>query len=275
MSDKTWMHAQDEEMACWLGVKHKLSSDQYLSIKCAYWEKMLGKIGLTGEHLQSGDILEIGNGPSGLFMLAPDNPQYVCVDPLNDFYQEKFPWVFNAQQVSSTKLEDFRHTTTFRDIFAINCIDHCDDIEAFVASLYELLADDGTVYLAVNTHNYRFIEFIWRNFQSVIEPHHPYQLSASGYARLFEPSFDIMDVLDIEDLIIWVNNETSSEKLGVAGSQPDARNWLSKIDDEIVGKVLVKTLAALGWPQHDFTQRGRSLFRHKLFLMKKRSPVVG
>jgi SAM-dependent methyltransferase len=274
MSDKTWLHAQDEEMACWLGVKHKLSSDKYMAVKRAYWEKLLAKVGLTSDHLRSGDVLEIGNGPSGLFMLAPDNAEYVCVDPLNDFYRAEFPWVFGMQQVSSTKLEDFTHSATFRDIFAINCIDHCDDIEAFVASLNRLLADDGTVYLAVNTHNYKFIEFIWRNFQSIIEPHHPYQLAAEGYARLFAPAFEIKDVLDIEDLIIWVNNETSEGKLGIARGQSGTRSWLSKIDDEIVGKVLVKTLAALGWPQHDFNRRGRSLFRHKLFVMQKRSQFV-
>jgi hypothetical protein len=276
-----WKHAQNEEMSCWLGVRHKLSNERYLDIKKKYWLKMLSRLGQNKSDLEVGYVLEIGNGPSGLFLLANDNDNYHCVDPLNNFYTREFPWVFGRQKIFSVKAEKFSHHFPYKRIYAIKCIDHCDNIDAFLISLNSSLDENGLLYLAVNTHNYKFIKLIWRKFQPLIEPHHPYQYSMSGYASIVSKYFFIHKIIDIEDLIVEVNNESSDKYIGTV--QPEnclekrAFFWHTlkkkKIDKEIVGKILVKFLSTIGYPPHDFKNKGKSLFRHKVFVLKKKGLV--
>jgi len=274
MSSKTdaWDHAQQEEMECWLGITRKLEKVEYISLKQQYWKNLLKSIGLSENELQEEKILEVGNGPSGIFILAPTNRKYVCVDPLNSFYKKNFPWMFNDQEVISLKTEDLKLENKFNQIFAINCIDHCDDIDEFLITLRNLLNKEGVCYLAVNTHNYKLISKVWKKWQHIIEPHHPYQFREEEYREIFSKYFNIASIIDIEDLIIEINIQTSNKNLGILESDVKKKKYFEKLvkqfDEELIGKLLVKILTIVGFPPHDFNRMGRSLFRHKLFVLK-------
>lgn len=170
----TWQHAQEEELECWIGMKKKLETDAYLEIKSQYWVDFLAKVGVAVEDLRNKSVLEIGNGPSGLFLLAKENSQFVLCDPLNAQYKENFPWLFGDNLLITTKAEDLDLGHQFLSVFAINSIDHCDDIDDFLAAVSRHLSPQGTFYLSVNTHCYKLVQQIWRQYQSYIEPHHPY-----------------------------------------------------------------------------------------------------
>ena len=87
------------------------------------------------------------------------------------------------------------------------------------------------------------------------------------YVRLLSQYFVVAQCLDIEDLIIDVNNRTEANIIGV--EEVKRRRIADIFDDELLGKILIKALELIGFPRHDFNAVGRSLFRHKLFVLKK------
>lgn len=266
-----WQYAQEEELKCWIGMKKKLETHAYLKIKSQYWLDFLEKLGITAEDLRNQSVLEIGNGPSGLFLLAKENKQFFLCDPLNAKYKENFPWLFGCNVMISSRAECLNLGQKFQSIFAINSIDHCDNINEFLVAVSKHLDPNGKFYLGVNTHNYKLIQLIWERFQAYIEPHHPYQMTTGQYGELFSRYFDVKEIIDMEDLVIAVNQKTDLKSLGLS-ERRRTTNFREKIfDREIFGKILVRALKRLGYPQHDFHRQGKSLFRNKLFVL---SPKV-
>src|SRR4029077_4024731 len=89
------------------------------------------------------------------------------------------------------------------------CIDHCSDIRLFLERLAAVNAARGTVVLAVNTHIREWTEIVSQKAQRFMEPHHPYPFTADGYSRLLKPLFEIQQVIDIEEDVLWINRETA------------------------------------------------------------------
>lgn len=276
---KIWQQAQSEELNCWVQISHKLDSALYIERKKAYWRRILHKAGLTPEEVAAQSVIEVGAGPSGIFLLFPDKADFVTLDPLNDKYKQLAPHLYHQQTVVTSPLEAFAPGRTFEIVFAINCIDHSDDIDLFVEKLAVLCGVGGTAVLAVNCHQNKWSEWIWQRFQSILEPHHPYHFTAENYVKLLSPRFNIVGIEDIEADVIWVNNETSDEKIplpqGVPGVAPQASHfrklWQAAVSGRALAVLFMRFLAVLGWPAHDFEGNGRSLYRHKLFLLKPKS----
>ena len=271
-----WQQAQSEELNCWVQISHKLDSDLYIERKKAYWQRILHKAGLTAELLTDQSVIEVGAGPSGIFLLFPHKLDFVTLDPLNDEYRRLAPHLFHQQTAIASSLETFAPKQTFDYVFAINCIDHSDDIELFVEKLAALCGVGGTAVLAVNCHQNRWSEWIWQRFQAILEPHHPYHFTEANYARLLTPHFNIIRVADIEEDVIWINNETSDQKIPPSADaltrRPQlsrgGRLWQALVTRRFLAVLFMRFLALLGWPAHDFTGNGRSLYRHKLFILK-------
>lgn len=265
-----WVHAQEEELACWTTIGPKLRSEAYCQKKREYWRRILAKIGLN-EELAASKVLEVGCGPSGLFIVLPDDADITLLDPLLDQYKEVAPHLLDGRhRMVSQPLEKAKIDGQYEIIFAINCIDHCEDIELFLGKLKQACAKSGRVFLAVNTHLRRWTEQVWQRAQPLIEPHHPYHFTEASYLGLFSKYFRVERVVDIEDEVIWVNNET---RVMQEGPPLDRRSSLVKVLDkmrsgEILGALLVKILAGFGLPQHDFRGTGNSIYRHKLFVLR-------
>jgi SAM-dependent methyltransferase len=271
-----WQQAQSEEFNCWVQISHKLDSELYIARKKAYWQRILHKAGLTAESLDTHSIIEVGAGPSGIFLLFPNKPDFVTLDPLNDEYTRLAPHLYQQQTTIASPLETFVPEQTFDCVFAINCIDHSNDIELFVAKLAALCGVGGTAVLAVNCHQNRWSEWIWQRFQAILEPHHPYHFTEANYAKLLLPHFNIVRVRDIEADVIWINNETSDEKIPPPADVPmnlprlsrGKQLWRALVSGRAPAVLFMRFLAMLGWPAHDFRGNGRSLYRHKLFILK-------
>lgn len=276
MSDsRKWIHAQEEELNCWESVAHKLKTPLYIQKKKEYWERLIEKSGLNKTVLKNESVIEIGAGPSGMFMLFPEHESYTILDPLNDSYVELSSHLFGKQEIVSQKLEEFEIKKTYNSVFAINCIDHCDDIDAFLLKLSQLSDGKGYVVLAVNCHEKKWSEKIWQRFQRILEPHHPYHFTMSSYSNLLSKYFEIIKAEDIEDDVVWINMETSNSKIPreKEGIPKRILNKFSSLKEailegEIIGRIFIRVLGMFGIPAHDFKGVGRSIYRHKMFVMK-------
>jgi len=162
---RKWVHAQEEELSCWESVAHKLKDSLYIQKKKEYWEQLIDKSGLNKEVLNNKSVIEIGAGPSGMFMLFPKHEAYTVLDPLNDSYLKLSSHLFGEQEIVSQKLEEFETNKTYHSVIAINCIDHCDDINAFLLKLSQLSDDKGYVVLAVNCHEKNGVKMYGKGFK--------------------------------------------------------------------------------------------------------------
>lgn len=269
-----WQQAQSEELNCWVQISHKLDSPQYIEYKKVYWQRILAKAGQTPEDLVTKSVIEVGAGPSGIFLLFPHKSDFTSLDPLNASYLELAPHLYHQQTIVTSPLEKYTPTRSFDLVFAINCIDHSDDIDLFVEKLAALCGEAGKAVVAVNCHQNRWSEWIWQRFQAVLEPHHPYHFTEANYATLLSSRFHIDRVEDIEEDVIWINNKTSDTNIpptNVPLSQSQApyahRLWQSLLSGRLFAVLFMRLLALLGWPAHDFAGNGRSLYRHKLFIL--------
>lgn len=265
-----WQQAQSEELNCWVQISHKLDNDLYIARKKAYWQRILAKARLSPERLATKSVLEVGAGPSGIFLLFPEKADFVSLDPLNNQYTQLAPHLYHQQTVVTGPLETFATERQFDVVLAINCIDHSEAIDLFIQKLAAVCDGAGTAVLAVNCHQTRWGEWIWQHFQSILEPHHPYHFTEANYTRLLLPHFQILHIEDIEDDIIWINNETSDAKIPSSTppqATPKRQLWHALLSGRAVALLFMRLLAWLGWPAHDFAGNGRSLYRHKLFIL--------
>jgi|GEM_PF-2201483 SAM-dependent methyltransferase len=276
MSTRQWLHAQAEELACWQGIDYKLRSKSYIEAKKEYWRRILKKAKLSSDELVQQTVLEVGAGPSGIFLLFGNHPSYTTIDPLNDEYKKIAPHLYGLQEVVSDKFEDFSNKRNYQTVFAINCIDHCDDIDLFIRQLARTSEVGGKVIMAVNTHNKRWSQRVWSLFQKVLEPHHPYHFTSDDYQDLLKPYFEIEEVVDIEEEIIWINNKVSNQRLQ---DEQKKKTVLQKVkslfslllEGELFGRLFILLLEKCGLPSHDFMGKGKSLYRHKMYLMSPKS----
>jgi hypothetical protein len=117
---------------------------------------------------------------------------------------------------------------------------------------------------------------IWQRFQTILESHHPYHFTEANYAKLLSARFDIVCLEDIEEDVIWINNETSDQKIPPLATTPlnqsqltrGQRIWQAIVTGRAVTVLFLHILSLLGWPAHDFIGTGRSLYRHKLFVLQ-------
>lgn len=271
---RRWRHAQAEELNCWTEIRHKLQSAEYIEKKKEYWRRVLRKAGLSLDKLHEKRILEVGCGPSGIFLLLEPSSNILLLDPLMNDYKRLAPDLVRSHRSVSEPLESADLCDRFDVVFAVNCIDHCSDIRLFLERLAAVTAARGTVVLAVNTHLREWTEFVWQKAQRFMEPHHPYHFTADGYSRLLKPLFEIQQVIDMEEDVLWINRETRviDGVQHVRERSPLVLLANKLRGGEIVGSLFIRILALFGLPPHDLRGVGRSIYRHKMFLLRPRDP---
>jgi hypothetical protein len=156
-----WNNAQSEELLCWKHILYKLNNPLYIKLKKKYWRLILRKAGLDPENLKTKSIIEIGSGPSGIFLLFPEKRDFTIVDPLINEYLKLVPFLNNKKyNLINKTLEKINFKKTYDFIFAINCIDHTYNILKFINKLNGLCDPESIVIIAVNCHNSKWSEFI-------------------------------------------------------------------------------------------------------------------
>lgn len=262
-----WATAQCEEAECWTRIGRLLRRADYQQIKQQYWLRFLSKLGLSPDAFDGKRVIEIGCGPSGVFRLIQNASRYVLVDPLLDLYREISPFDDSLFECAPIPFEDVQYHQEFDIVLSINSIDHCRDLDVFLDKLKHVTAPSGRVYVAVNTHQSLTSARFWRRFNRFIEPHHPYHYTDAEYQSLLSTRFVIDSVHDVEDEVIWINRQIQAMP-GRDTSAPETSAFSRIFRADILGVALVKALAIMGLPQHDFKGVGRSLYRHKAYVCR-------
>lgn len=179
-----WRIAQFFELKWWQSYLKDQEPETYLTWKKKYWTKFLKEIDIQ----PSGRILDIGCGPTGIFM-ANETEEGVAIDPLIQKY-EKITSIFKPSfypnfSFNNCTWEEFNSKDTFDYVFAINAFNHFSDLKKSIkkASKYS----NKYLILSSDVHNYTFLRFLFRLFPGDIL--HPQQDQLSDYLRILEEDF--------------------------------------------------------------------------------------
>jgi len=274
---KEWIVAQEEEKDCWKSLKEKLLSDHYYQEKSNYWKKLIARINKTPSDFLIDKTLEVGCGPTGIFLLynnKEEKTNYHLLDPLIESYKDLVPDYFKGFQAYECPIENLDHSkiNSYKYILAINCIDHCFDLDSFCESINKVSNDETDIYIAVNTHKRSSTAKFWRTFQKVLEPLHPYHFTSAEYNEIFQKFFTVQNIVDIEDLIIEVNNKTKeSPEFGIKHFLRKIKKLPSLFHPR---NILFGILRMFNMPAHDFSGVGNSIYQHKLFVLKPRKATL-
>jgi 2-polyprenyl-6-hydroxyphenyl methylase/3-demethylubiquinone-9 3-methyltransferase len=187
MKKLKWRVAQWFEIRWWKNYLHGKNKQEYLAWKKNYWLNILEKITDVAPVDANKTVCDLGCGPAGIFIALPDN-KVTAVDPLINRYENISP-VFckadypNAQFVEST-IEDFTGSQKFDIVFCMNCINHVSDIDKGFDKLKEVCADNGTVVVSIDAHNFSLFKFLFRLIPGDVL--HPHQYDLQEYKSFLE-----------------------------------------------------------------------------------------
>lgn len=174
-----WRLAQWLEIRWWQRYLKKKDKAQYYQSKAEYWQRVLQSLDLSLPLEQ--DILEVGCGPAGIFIIL-DKQQVRAIDPLINAYDESlahfsmldYPWV----NFENTSIEQAAGPAADW-VFCFNAINHISNWELGLTQLWELTAEGGTLVLSSDVHKYPWLKQIFRWLPG--DALHPQQHSREDY----------------------------------------------------------------------------------------------
>ena len=193
-----WKIAQWFELRWWKKYLADKSKGEYLEWKKNYWLHLLSLISESIKLEPSKTIADMGCGPAGVFIALPQN-KITAVDPLLDEYEKQVSFFKKADYPNVTfiqsTIEKFEinstsasgghpsaHSEEFDVVFCLNAINHVNDIEKGIEKLKEICADNGSIIVTIDTHNYGFFKYLFRLVPGDVL--HPHQYSLKGYKKL-------------------------------------------------------------------------------------------
>lgn len=179
-----WKIAQNAEIRWWQRYLKNRPVASYLQWKTDYWQSFLKKnnIHFSGKE----KILDAGCGPAGVFMVL-DSHQVDAVDPLlpayetsiEHFRKEDYPNV----SFFPVAFEAFETEIKYDTIFCLNALNHFEEIDASVDKLFDLLKENGRMYVSIDAHNFSFFKKIFQFIPGDIL--HPHQYDLEDYKKMF------------------------------------------------------------------------------------------
>lgn len=179
-----WRLAQFFEIRWWRNYLGGKDAAQYLHNKRLYWQRIMASLAQTVQ-VKSGDtIVDMGCGPSGLYLVFPDNP-FTAVDPLLDQYEQQLE-IFSKGSYPNTRfitsaIESFDTKEKFDYVFCMNAINHVSDIAAGFRKLTSLCKPNGKVIVTIDAHNHSWLKAIFRIGPGDVL--HPHQYDKAEYIR--------------------------------------------------------------------------------------------
>jgi len=172
-----WKIAQAAEIRWWQRYLNKKPKTDYLTWKGKYWRDLLSRIGVSPK--ASEQVLDVGCGPAGAFMVLPEN-QVDAVDPLLNSYAEKLDHFDQAAYPNTTfhalPFETYSTNTKYDTILCLNAINHVADLELCFDKLVDLTKPGGTLVVSIDAHNHGFFKQLFRLLPGDILHPHQYDL---------------------------------------------------------------------------------------------------
>ncbi len=186
MTSIRWKTAQYFEKKWWKKYLNNKNPLEYHKWKQDYW---LGFLKEISEWVMPSDdyrMLDMGCGPSGIFIVLPG--KISAVDPLFEDYKKQLPYFKpesykNVKFINSTA-ENFKCNETYDIVFSLNVINHVADIKKAIKTLSNCCSRGGKLVISVDAHNYGFLQTCLKFLQFDIL--HPYQLNLNEYKKLIE-----------------------------------------------------------------------------------------
>jgi SAM-dependent methyltransferase len=180
-----WLKAQEQERR---GVERSDEINQSLKLRRDTWARLLNRLKEVIYINESTRILEIGSGPTSIFLSLRCGIRY-ALDPNFDHMFKVNPFLRNIDEYKdvifiSKTAEDFTlDQPRFDLIFSINMLDHVGDLECVVKNIRDLIAPFGILILVVDCYADERV----KSFVQFIDPDpaHPHHFIYSDIINIF------------------------------------------------------------------------------------------
>ena len=174
-----WKIAQYFELKWWKAYLGEKDKEVYLANKKKYWQQQYALISEDVPVNPSHTILDLGCGPSGIYLLFKEN-MVTAVDPLLDEYERHLGIFSRAAYPHTTfitsRIEDYQSKELFDIVFCMNAINHVADISQGYAKLASCTRKQGKIVVSIDAHNNAFFKFLFRLVPGDILHPHQYDL---------------------------------------------------------------------------------------------------
>ncbi len=196
-----WIKAQKREREFYKKRSQSIP-DNYLQLHSNYWKGILSLIPEL-QISQPDTVLDVGCGPTTI-LTEVSCEKKIGVDPLIDFYQEKFNLPEEVNYIKG-KVENLDKIINedVNIIFAMNSIDHIEDISMISKIFYKLLTKNGKLVVLLNIARYKLIGKITGIISGykILDPTHPYHFhSPNAVTKVFDDYFSVLKIIDVTDL---------------------------------------------------------------------------
>lgn len=207
-----WLNAQKREKSYYQGRAQGLSINKhipYVKIHETFWKdilKLLPELLFCSE----GHYYDIGCGPNSILAFV-EHGKRVGIDPLMNFYKKNFNLPPDIE-FSEGKIETLNTIQNYEGdiIFVMNCIDHGEEVELASQTLAQKIKPKGYLVISVNIVQNKLIHFLSNilNIYKYLDPTHPHHYSSPcQLIKIFQHSFDLVKVQNIQNLAIKLANE--------------------------------------------------------------------
>ena len=179
-TDWKWKVAQKAEIKWWQSYLKGKDIQSYLAWKKQYWQDLYSQVIPSINPMAISNVLDVGCGPAGIFMIFPKNVQVLALDPLLNSYEKNLThfnpqWYKNVRFVSKP-FEQFNTEEKFDLVFCMNVINHVQQIELCYDLLVRSMKDNGTLVVTIDAHNFQFFKYLFRILPGDILHPHQYDL---------------------------------------------------------------------------------------------------
>lgn len=181
-----WKIAQWFELRWWRQYLRNKNKADYLAWKKSYWIGVLDKIAGEIKIDITKPVIDLGCGPAGIY-IALANKKITAVDPLLDEYESQTQFFKRSDYPEVTfiknTIEDFDAGGLKYDVVCcMNAINHVHDIARGFDKLKEVCADEGSIIVSIDAHNFSVFKYLFRLIPGDIL--HPHQYNLAEYIAL-------------------------------------------------------------------------------------------
>lgn len=184
ISKKRWLTAHKLEKAA---LESAENIKEFLRVRRHTWASLVDL--LKGEIAfdSSKRVLDIGCGPTSIFLALREGEKYV-IDPALERLFQLHPFMREVEEYRdvnfiSSLIEEATFDKQFDLIFMINVLDHVGALKPVIDKIDELLAPSGTLVAIVDCYADRAVRNIMRFFD--VDLPHPHHFIVEDITRIF------------------------------------------------------------------------------------------
>lgn len=183
VSRARWLAAQEQEQKA----LERADVRELIRIRRHTWAILLDSLKDVIEVESSKRILEVGGGPTSIFLALRAGEKYV-VDPLSEQLFRLHPFVREVEEYKDVNfiarpISEATFDRPFDLIFMINVLDHVDELNSVAKKIDELLTPSGKLIVTVSCYSDPMVKNLV-NFFDVDLPH-PHHFIAEDITGLF------------------------------------------------------------------------------------------